>query len=71
MPWAAVHRKVRGMQIRILIAACALLLLVTASASAQQPLKASLTYAPAEPVAGQSVTFTSTSTGDPTSRCGT
>ncbi|MDA0174145.1 PKD domain-containing protein [Solirubrobacter taibaiensis] len=53
------------MQIRILIAACALLLLVTASASAQQPLTASFTFAPAQPVAGQNVTFTSTSTGLP------
>ena len=66
MTGAAAPRKVGGMtQIRILIAACALLLLVTASASAQQPLKASLTFAPAEPVAGENVTFTSTSTGDP------
>ena len=66
MTGAAAPRKVGGMtQIRILIAACALLLLVTASASAQQPLKASLTFAPAEPVAGQKVTFTSTRPGDP------
>ena len=65
MTWAAAPRKVGGMQIRILIAACALLLLVTASASAQQPLTASFTYAPAQPVAGQNVTFTSTSTGSP------
>ena len=66
MTGAAARRKVDGMtQIRIVIAACALLLLVTASASAQQPLAASFTFAPAQPVAGQNVTFTSTSTGAP------
>ena len=64
MTGAAVRRKVGGMtQIRILIAACALLLLVTASAA---PLKASLTTSRRPSRSRrENVTFTSTSTGEP------